>query len=150
MPERPNVTPSENEGVPRPDRRQAGAFPHRPHPFWMTVAFVCLGLGVIGIFIPVMPTAPFLLIAAYLFSKNSERYHTWLTRHPVLKHYLVPRPVPIWFKVVGLAVIWVGTVLLWPRIPVVWMRFSLVSFSAVASLLLLVMPNAGSTTRRDP
>lgn len=151
MPERPVVTPSKNGGASQPDRRRtgSGAFPRRPNVFWMTIAFVSLGLGVIGIFIPIMPTAPFLLLSVYLFSKHSERYHTWLTQHPLLKHYLVPRPIPIWFKVAGWVVIWIGTVLLWPLIPVKWMRFSLVSFSAVASLLLLVMPNAGSGARRD-
>lgn len=40
--------------------------------------------GFIGVFLPIMPTAPFILLSAYLFSKSSERFHLWLLHHPTL------------------------------------------------------------------
>jgi len=60
------------------------------------VLFNCAGfffvvLGVIGAFLPVMPTTPFLILAAACFSKGSERYHQWLCNHrwfgPIIKDW---------------------------------------------------------------
>ena len=46
---------------------------------WLNV-----GLGVIGMALPVMPTTVFLLIALWAFSKSSQRFHRWLYDHPTL------------------------------------------------------------------
>jgi len=40
--------------------------------------FISLALGSIGVFLPLMPTTPFILLAAYLFARSSVKYHDWL------------------------------------------------------------------------
>ena len=51
--------------------------------FWILIGVASLGLGTIGIFLPLLPTVPFYLLAAFAFSKSSERMHNWLLDHNI-------------------------------------------------------------------
>lgn len=50
----------------------------------IVLGWVSLALGVMGIFLPLLPTTPFVLLSAYCFSKGSERLHQWLLKQPHL------------------------------------------------------------------
>lgn len=49
---------------------------------WNIAGFACFGLGAIGAFLPLLPTVPLMLLAAYCFARGSERFHEWLITHP--------------------------------------------------------------------
>jgi hypothetical protein len=53
-------------------------------PLMIALGFAAVALGVIGIFVPGLPTTVFLLIALWAFSKSSDRFHSWLYNHPRL------------------------------------------------------------------
>ena len=57
---------------------------------WLLVAFgwLSLGIGMLGVFLPLLPTTPFILLAAFFFSKGSERLHHWLVQHPKVGRYI--------------------------------------------------------------
>ena len=48
---------------------------------WLLLAYVALGLGIVGVFLPGLPTTPFVLLAAACYAKASPRLHAWLLNH---------------------------------------------------------------------
>ncbi|WP_170410852.1 YbaN family protein [Ruegeria atlantica] len=48
---------------------------------WAAMGLICVGLAVVGIVLPLLPTVPFLLLAAFFFARSSSRLHNWLIGH---------------------------------------------------------------------
>lgn len=56
--------------------------------FYVVTGSVCLGIGAVGIFVPILPTTPFLLLAAACYYKGSERMHRWLLNNRYFGNYI--------------------------------------------------------------
>lgn len=71
------------------------------------IGWFFVGLGAIGIFLPVLPTTPFLLISLWAFSTSSPRLHTWLYTHPRFGPWLVAwsryRVIPLKAKILAVS-----------------------------------------------
>ncbi len=57
---------------------------------WLMIGlgWIVLAVGIVGIFVPLLPTTPFVLLAAFFFSKGSKRLHLWLREHPRFGRYV--------------------------------------------------------------
>ena len=55
---------------------------------FISAGVICVVLGAIGIVLPVLPTTPFLLLAAFLFFRSSERFYSWLLNTKILGEYI--------------------------------------------------------------
>ncbi len=66
---------------------------------WLVAGWLTLLLGIIGIFLPLLPTTPFVLLAAFCFSRGSERWEHWLLHHPrygpMVRNWREHRAVPL-------------------------------------------------------
>ncbi len=52
------------------------------------LGFICLGIGVFGIILPILPTTPFLLLTSFFFMKGSKRFNDWFLSSKIYKKYL--------------------------------------------------------------
>ncbi|ACT58588.1 YbaN family protein [Hirschia baltica] len=72
---------------------------------WMICGFVALALGVAGIILPLLPHTVFLLIAAFCFSRGSERLHSWLINHkhlgPPIRDWNEHGAIPLKAKIIA-------------------------------------------------
>ena len=79
---------------------------------WLLTIFGCvsLGLGILGIFLPVLPTTPFLLLSAALFLRSHRGLYQWLMDHPrfgpYIKNFLVHKSIPLHVKIVSVTMVW--------------------------------------------
>lgn len=55
---------------------------------YLIIALICVGLGTVGIFLPILPTTPFYLLAAFLFTKSSSRLENWFVNTNLYKDHM--------------------------------------------------------------
>ena len=70
-----------------------------------------LAIGIVGVFTPVLPTTPFLLLAAACYLRSSQRFHRWLLHNRVfgsyIRNYTEGRGIPLRLKLFTVALLWV-------------------------------------------
>lgn len=70
-----------------------------------------LMLGVVGIFLPLLPTTPFLLLSAAAFFRSSPRLYSWLLAHrhlgPYIKNFRENKAIPLRVKIVSVSMVWI-------------------------------------------
>jgi uncharacterized membrane protein YbaN (DUF454 family) len=90
-----------------------------------------IGVGIIGIFIPVLPTTPFLLISAALYSRSSKRFYSWLINNRIfgkfIKDYREGKGIPLRLKIITIILLWItiGCSAIF-AIDILWVRIMLV------------------------
>ena len=75
------------------------------------LGIISLALGIMGAFVPVLPTTPFLLLSAALFLRGNRRLYDWLMNHPRLGTYIrnftVHKSIPLKVKIISVSLIWI-------------------------------------------
>lgn len=111
----------------------------------MIIGCCCTVLAVIGIFVPLLPTVPLLLLAAACFARSSEQFHGWLLEHPrlgpMICGYLDGQGIPLRAKINAILLIWISipiSVLFF--IPLFWVKVFLIAIGLCVTVYLLRLP----------
>lgn len=99
----------------------------------VSIGVLSVGLAIIGIFLPLLPTTPFLLLAAACFVRSSDRLYTWLITHkwlgPYIRNYREHQAITRKVKITTLVLLW-GTI--------GYSAFGVISYWPLRILLLVV------------
>jgi uncharacterized membrane protein YbaN (DUF454 family) len=94
---------------------------------------ISLGLGILGIVVPILPTTPFLLLTAFCYARSSSRFYNWLLNNKYLgtyiRNYLLKKGVSVKVK-------WYSTIFLWGTII---LSLVLISADIVVQIVLIVI-----------
>jgi uncharacterized protein len=103
---------------------------------------ICVGLGILGIFLPLMPTTVFLLLAAACYARSSERFHRRLVEHPWLGPYIQQsRGMTARQKAVSITLLWIsmGVTMVWAA-HAMWLRLLLIGIGAGVTVHVARLP----------
>ena len=101
----------------------------------ITLGTFFVGVGIAGIFIPVLPTTPFLLISAALYAKSSTRFYNWLINNRIfgqyIKNYREGKGIPLRLKIITITLLWltIGCSAIF-AVDILWVRIMLVIIAA--------------------
>lgn len=138
--------------------QQKRAFYYRPktgqssHPtvrwLFLIMGWVFFALGIIGILLPVMPTAPFILLAAGCWARSSRRFHFWLINHKYFGKFVRDwedrHAVPLCAKCLATIMMTISTTMLFYRLPAdtLWVAWVVATVCSGAAIYLFRLPNA--------
>ena len=116
------------------------------------IGFVTLGF--VGIFLPVMPTTIFLLLAAACFVRSSDRLHRWLRGHRILGPYLLAvegrSGMPRRAKITTLVVLWISILCsAFIFVDRLWLQLLLLAIACGVSIFIVSRPTMKTTDRPD-
>jgi uncharacterized membrane protein YbaN (DUF454 family) len=123
---------------------------------WIFAGTVCVGLGVLGVFLPVLPTTPFLLLAAFCYGRGSKRFYHWLVYRSwvgsYIRNYQYGHGIPLKQKVFTIILLWLTivstngfVVLAW------WLKGTMIVVAIGVTIHLVRMKtwHPGSSTQAD-
>ena len=107
---------------------------------YMLFGFLSVILGVLGAFLPLLPTTPFIILAAFFFSKSSEKCHQWLLNNKlfgsILLNWETSRCIPYFAKILSFSMIAVfGTISVF-TLSNIWLKVLTVSLISYGSYFI--------------
>lgn len=114
--------------------------------FWRILTVIFIAIGLIGVFLPGLPTTPFMLLALWSSAKGWPVVHDWLLEHPRfgphIQRWQNERAIPKKAKIMATAMMAFSAVLIYLTVPLFWVQWPLYScLLAVVIWLWCFVPN---------
>lgn len=109
------------------------------------LGWISVVLGAIGVFLPLLPTTPFLLLAAWCFLRSSPRMHAWIYGHrrfgPILRDWDERGAIRPSVKAVALSMIAFSLAIIWLQVELAWLRYAMSALLAGVSFFIITRPS---------
>jgi len=115
----------------------------KPLSFLLTAAgFICVAIGGAALFVPLVPTTPFLLLGGFCLARGSERHYAWLCEQSWYQEYVAGytngRGIPLRAKVITLSSLWLAIIASAVFFaPSIWVQLPMLLIATIITALLL-------------
>ena len=111
----------------------------------LIAGILSLLLGIIGAFLPLLPTVPLVLLAAFCFARSSEPLHQWLIKHryfgPIIENFQSGKGIPKRIKYRAIALLWLSMGVSCWIVSRLWLCVMLVCIGVAVSVYLWRLPD---------
>lgn len=120
---------------------------------YIILGSISLGLGILGIFLPLLPTTPFLLLTAALYFRGSPQLYNWLINHKYMGPYILNfrenKAIPLRAKIISVSLLWI-TILscIFFIIPLWWVKILLFFIAAGVTYHILSYKTLENTGKK--
>ena len=120
--------------------------------FWLLAGLTSVAIGAVGVVLPLLPTTPFLLLAAFAFARSSTRLNRWLREHrsfgPLIDNWHRDGAIDRKVKRTAIVVIFMTPVITWLFGAPLWIIAGQIVVSSAAAIFILTRPSPPG--RRQP
>ena len=113
--------------------------------FWLLAGLAAVAIGAVGVVLPLLPTTPFLLVAAFAFARSSDRLNSWLREHrafgPLIDNWHRDGSIGRETKRTAIIVIFVTPVITWLLDAPLWVLVCQIVVLAGAAIFILTRPS---------
>ncbi|HJN06745.1 MAG TPA: DUF454 family protein [Bacteroidales bacterium] len=119
-------------------------FSNIPKPVWNILGSVFVGVGIIGIIVPLLPTTPFLLLAGLCFNQGSEKMRNWFKNNKLvgsyISNYYEKKGVSVRSKIIAIIILWITIGISIHFIPNIYIRIILAMILVGVTIYLISLP----------
>jgi len=112
--------------------------------FWLLAGLVSVAIGAVGLALPLLPTTPFLLIAAFAFARSSDRLNNWLREHrafgPTIDNWHRDGSIDRKAKWIAMIVMLMTPVITWLFGAPLWIIVSQIAILSAVAVFILTRP----------
>jgi len=113
--------------------------------FLLFLAWFCVGAAFVGIFLPGIPTTPFLIVALWAFARTSKKFHSWLLNHkrfgPILTNWESHKVVPRKAKILMVILQIIAVILFHYSIQNIYLTIGLIIILVIVARYVLSLPS---------
>ena len=111
----------------------------------ISLGWLCVGMGFIGIFVPGIPTTIFLIVALWAFAKSSKKLHYWLLNHkrfgPILNNWQQHKVVPRRAKILMVVLMSLASILFYYSLQNLYLTIGLVIILVLVAIYVISLPS---------